>query len=208
MADLNDRGVGGGDRSFTTAIWPLRSTVSMGSRIPSSKACDAKVAAAYAVGVITGSRPRRDLRSRGVDAEISVGSVECRKVTGAIDAGSAQEPRDLMVDKVEREPFVEGVRSNLVLAMSSGARTSPAIPEADTETSKERRGDVEERTSSRAREEGEGSEDRVVCVGSGRASIAQRKDLMKDAMVEKSTLCQNVLFVPFQTPQAPSSLHS
>ena len=45
-------------------------------------------------------------------------------------------------------------------------------------------------------------------MGSGRASIAQRKDLKNEEIVENRTLCQNVLLLPFQTPQAPSSLHS
>ena len=162
----------------------------------------------YAVGVVSGSIPNRDRRTRGVEANINVGRIECRKVTGAIDSGSTHEPIDLIVGRIERGPFVEGVNSSFVLAISSGARANPAIPAAETETSRESRGDGEENKSSRAREDGEGNEATAVCAGSGRARIAQRNDLKNEDIVENRTLCQNVLFVPFQTPQAPSSLHN
>ena len=144
----------------------------------------------------------------GVEAEIRVGRVECMNVTGASEMGGVHDPRDRIAGNIERGVCVIGVKSSLVLAMSSGARISPAIPDAETEIRRERKGEGEERTSNPARDGGEGSEVMVDWVGSGRDKTAQRKDLRNDAIVEKRTLCQNVLFVPFQTPQAPSSLHS
>ena len=166
------------------------------------------MAAAYVVGVMTGSMPRRVRRMNGVEAEIRVGRVECMNVAGAIEIGGIHEPSDRIAGNMERGACVIGVKSNFVLAMSSGARISPANPDAETEIRRERRGDGEERTSSRAKEEGDGNEEKVDCVGSGSARTAQKKDLRNDAIVEKRTLCQNVLLVPFHTPQAPSSLHS
>ena len=101
---------------------------------------------------------------------------------------------------------MEGVSKSFVRAISNGARISPAIPDADTETRSEKRGDGEDRISNRARLEGEGKEE-MVEPGSGRARTAQKKDRRKEAIVEKRTPCQNVLFVPFQTPHAPSFVH-
>ena len=144
----------------------------------------------------------------GVEAEIRVGRVECMNVMGASEMGGVQDPMDRIAGNMERGACVIGVKSSLVRAMSSGARMSPAMPDAETETRRERKGEGEERISSRAREEGDGNEVIVDWVGSGRANTAQKKDLRNDAIVEIRTLCQNVLFVPFQTPQAPSSLHS
>lgn len=83
----------------------------------------------------------------------------------------------------------------------------PARPEADTERIKEAIGDGEEIMSRRASIEGEGRAVKAT-VGSGSAKIAQKKDRRKDVMVDSSTECQNVLFVPFHTPQAPSVDHN
>ena len=56
--------------------------------------CDAKVAMEYRLGVRTGSMPRRVRRTSGVEADINVGRVEWRKVTGAMEKGSVHEGRD------------------------------------------------------------------------------------------------------------------
>lgn len=101
---------------------------------------------------------------------------------------------------------MDGVSKSLVRAISSGAKTMPAIPDADTEARTESRGDGDERMSKRARLEGDGK-DEIVELGSGRAKMAQRKDRRKEAIVENKTPCQNVLFVPFHTPHAPSFAH-
>ena len=152
--------------------------------------------------------PRRVRRITGVEAETKVGRVECKNVMGAMEVGRIHEPRDRIVGRIERGACAVGVKSSFILAMSSGARINPAIPEAETETRRVRKGEGEEMTSSLARDEGDGNDSMADCVGSGSARIAQRNDLRNDVIVEKRTLCQNVLLVPFQTPHAPSSFHS
>ena len=105
------------------------------------------VAIAYMVGVISGSIPNFARRNRGVDADINVGSVECRTAVGAIENGNVQLGRLLRVAKIDRGGWVEGVRISLVRAMSKGARMIPAIPAADTATVKDARGDGEDNKS-------------------------------------------------------------
>lgn len=49
-----------------------------------------KVPMAYRFGVSNGSMPSFDRKKRGVDAEISVGRVECKNAVGAIEKGRVQ----------------------------------------------------------------------------------------------------------------------
>lgn len=125
----------------------------------------------------------------------------------AMEVGTIHERRDETVEIIDRGGWVVGVAISFVLAMSNGDRRSPAIPEADTESIKEVRGDGDERISSRAKVEGEGNAV-IATVGSGSAKTAQKNDLKKDVIVERMTEYQNVLFVPFHTPQAPSVDHN
>lgn len=53
-----------------------------------------KVPMAYILGVSNGSMLMFDRRNRGVDAEISVGKVECKNAAGAIEKGKVQLCRD------------------------------------------------------------------------------------------------------------------
>ena len=86
-------------------------------------------------------------RNKGIDAESSVESVECMRVTGAIDKGKVQDDRDLRLAIIDRGGCVEGVSMILVLAMSKGARITPAMPAAETATTSEASGDDEDSTS-------------------------------------------------------------
>lgn len=117
---------------MATAIWPLRRTVSIGNRTPSSKTWEPNVARAYMLGVSTGSIPSRERRKMGVEAEMRVGSVECRKVPTAMEGGTIHEGRDFSVGMRERGGCVDGVSISLVRAMSIGARMTPAMPAALT----------------------------------------------------------------------------
>ena len=69
------------------------------------------------------------------------------KVTGAIENGSAQDGRDFKVAIIDRGGWVDGVSITFVLAISSGARMTPAIPAAETATASEASGDEDESTS-------------------------------------------------------------
>lgn len=69
-----------------------------------------------------------------------MGSVECKNVAGAIDKGIVQDKRDFKFDMTERGGWVEGVSISLILAMSRGARTTPAMHAAETATDKEAMG--------------------------------------------------------------------
>ena len=142
-----------------------------------------------------------------MEAVRRVGNVECSNVMCAIEIGLLHEPIEEIVDRMERGVCVEGVAINLIRATSRGESIRPAIPVAQTERAKDVNGDGEERMSSRARLDGDGSAVMAI-VGSGRAKTAQKNDRRKDPIVERSTECQNVLFVPFHTPHAPSVDHS
>ena len=100
------------------------------------------------MGVKRGSTPSFERRKRGRDAEIRVERVEWRKVTGAMAQGMVHEVRDCSVESMERGGCVDGVRMSLVRAMSSGESRMPAIPDADTATAREVRGDGDARISS------------------------------------------------------------
>jgi len=60
------------------------------------------VAIAYIFGVMSESIPSFDRRKRGVDADMRVGSVECRSVAGAIETGAVQLGRLFRVATIER----------------------------------------------------------------------------------------------------------
>ena len=158
-------------------------------------------------GVVVESRPSWERRKSGVEAVRRVGRVEWSRVMCAIEIGVLQEPREEIVDRMERGVCVEGVAISLVRATSKGERIRPARPEAHTERARDVNGDGEERISSRASVDGDGS-DVMAIVGSGSARTAQKNERRKDDIVERSTECQNVLFVPFHTPHAPSVDHS
>ena len=138
---------------------------------------------------------------------IRVGSVEWRMVTGAMEVGTIHELKEETVDIIDRGGWVVGVAISLVLATSSGERRSPARPEADTERIRDVIGDGEERISSRARVEGDGNAV-ITTVGSGSARTAQKNDRRNELIVERRTEYQNVPFVPFHTPHAPSVDHN
>ena len=78
---------------------------------------------------------------------MKVGSVAWRIAVGANENGNVHVGRVLIVAMMERGGCVEGVRINLVRAMSRGARTMPAIPAAETATAKEDSGEGEQRMS-------------------------------------------------------------
>ncbi len=103
---------------------------------------------AYKFGFNNGSMPSFDLKNSGVDAEMSVGRVECKNAVGAIEKGKVQLGRVCMVASMERGGCVDGVRMSFVRAMSNGARMIPAMPAAETATAKEASGDDDDSTSS------------------------------------------------------------
>ena len=161
---------------------------------------------AYKAGVSTGSIPILDLRRRGVDPYIRVGNVECRIATGAIENGKVHEGRDFKVDIRDRGGWVEGVRMSFVRAMSTGARTIPAIPAAETATRREATGDDEEDTSRPPMVEYAGGATKKEEPGSGSARRALKSERTKDVNVDKRIECMYVLLVPFQIPQEPSDV--
>ena len=81
-----------------------------------------------------------DLRNKGKEADVSVGRVECKNVTGAMETGIVQDERDFKVDQTDRGGCVEGVSISLIRAISSGARIAPAILAAKTAIAREARG--------------------------------------------------------------------
>ena len=123
-------------------------------------------------------------RNKGSEAEMKVGSVECRKVTGAIDHGNVQDESVLRVDMTDLGGWSEGVSISFVLAMSKGATSIPAIPAADTAIASEAIGVGEESISSPPTVPAGGLiwNERL---GSGTANIAAKKDRVKDVMVDR-----------------------
>jgi hypothetical protein len=91
--------------------------------------------------------PSLERRTIGVDAEISVGMVECRKVMGRIDDGQSSDGRARREARSERGGWVVGVRMSLVRTMSSGASRIPAMLDAATAMPMEAKGDGESVTS-------------------------------------------------------------
>ena len=183
----------------------------MGKRIPSSKTWETKLATAYMLGVRIGSIPSLDLKIRGVDAEMAVGRVEWRKVTGASQNGTDQESIDCKMVRRERGGCVDGVSMSTVRAMSMGARRIPVMPAAPTAVSKLVMGYGDDKTSKPPTADGMliryGGDAFGPKPGSGIARAAQRMERMKDVTVEVRTECMNVLLAPFHTPQAPSVAH-
>lgn len=171
--------------AFVTLNCALLSTVSTGSFTPNSAAWPTNVAIAYNVGVIKGSTPNFDRKKRGKDADIRVGSVECKNVTGAMENGRVHDGRDCKVESNERGGCVEGVRMSFVLAISRGARSTPVIPAADTAMAKDVKGEGEARISRPPAyvKEGDIWKERP---GSGRARRAERNDRAKEVIVDKS----------------------
>ena len=56
----------------------------------------------YIFGVVKESIPRLDLKNRGMDVEIKVGSAECNIVGEAIDNGNVQVGNDRSVAIIDR----------------------------------------------------------------------------------------------------------
>jgi len=159
------------------------------------------VAMAYIFGVSNGSIPSFERKKRGVDAEMNVGSAECRIVGGAMENGNVQLGRLLSVARIDRGGWVEGVRIIFVRAISSGASSVPAIPAAETATTSEESGEGDDSKSSPPAEVSE-------MPGSGSPSNAEKKERAKEVIVVSSTLWIYVAFVPFQSPHAPSAVQS
>lgn len=86
-------------------------------------------------------------RNSGSDVDSRVGSVEYRKVTGAIDHGTVHDDRVFRVDKMDRGGCVEGVSMSFVRAISRGANNIPAMLAAETATASEAIGDGDDRIS-------------------------------------------------------------
>ena len=150
-------------------------------------------------------------KKSGVDAENSVGSVECNSVTGAREKGRVQLGSICRVGIKERGGCVEGVRIRYVRAMSSGARRMDVRAEADTATSRDARGEGDERMSSPptgALIEGVRRFMVGSPLGSGRDTSAARRERIQVVRVEKRMLWMKVLLAPFQMPQAPSEAQS
>ena len=134
-----------------------------------------------------GSRPRRERRNKGVDADIKVEMVEWRIVAGIKEAGMIQDGKVFNIGMRERGGCVDGVRRSTVRARSIGARRMPEIAEARREEARDRSGEGEVRISSRVSEDGVGSAD-VVSVGSGRSSTAQKSERINEDIVVKRML--------------------
>ena len=92
--------------------------------------------------------------------------------------------------------------------MSRGARRMPARPAALTAAKRDVNGEGEERMSRPPTEEGvvirAGASAWRDMPGSGRARRAQIRERVKEVIVERRMEWMNVVFAPFQTPQAPS----
>ena len=137
----------------------------------------------------SGSTPSLFRRTRGVDADISVGSVECKIAVGAIENGRIHVGRLFKVAIIERGGWVEGVRMSFVRAMSRGASMMPARPAAETETKREAMGEGDDNMSRPPAAElvvavGDDAKERP---GSGKARKAEKNERMKDEMVENSS---------------------
>ena len=89
--------------------------------------------------------------------------------------------------RIERGGWVAGVRMSLVRAMSSGARRTPARPAAETDTSRDASGEGEDSMSRPPAAEAEvvTGDDANERPGSGSARTAERKERIKDEIVER-----------------------
>ena len=137
--------------------------------------------------------PNLDRSSNGVAADMSVGSVECSKVTGAIEKGTVQLYSCCTTFMSDLGGCVVGVSSNCVLAISIGARSTPTTPAAPTAAKRLARGKGEESTSRPPVTVGTGDGESP---GSGRTSKAQSNERMKEVLVVTRTVYMKVLFVP------------
>ena len=175
----------------------------------SSRDCERNVAREYMLGVRIGSTPRRARRKRGVEADIKVGTMEWRMVTGAMENGRVQDGRDCNVGRRDLGGCIEDVSISFVRAISSGANRIPAIPAAPTAATKLAIGNGEERMSRPPMTEGigiryGGCDCGKETPGSGRARTAQSRDRAKDVIVLRRMEWIKVLLVPFHIPHAPS----
>ena len=127
-------------------------------------------------------------------------------MAGAMEEGIIHDGSVFNIGMRERGGCVDGVRMSTVRARSMGARRMAESADAAREEARDSRGEEEARMSSRVREDGVGSVE-VVRAGSGRLRTAQKSERRKEDIVLSRILWMNVLFVPFQTPQAPSSFH-
>jgi hypothetical protein len=126
------------------AICARRSTVSSGNLTDKSSAEPRKVKIDQLAGFIAGSRLRYDLRTSGVELAINVGIDEERNVTGIKCDGISQEGWSVFkAPRRDRGPMVEGVRINLVLAVSIGLRRIAATAEERVAINTVVEGDVE-----------------------------------------------------------------
>ncbi len=144
-----------------------------------------KVAIVYRFGLRSGSTPSFDRKNKGVDADMKVGIIAFKIVTGAIESGRDQEFNDFNADRIDRGGCVEGVRISFVRAVSKGARTMPAIPAADTTTASEVKGEGDESISNPpayVNDEEIGNER----PGSGSARTAERNDRANEVIVDES----------------------
>ena len=109
-------------------------------------------------------------------------------MTGAMLKGTVHELRDVKADSIDRGGCVDGVSISFVRAVSRGERIMLAIPVADTATARETAGDSEDSMSypPNAVVLEENAENCDVRPGSGKASMAARKDLEKEVNVENN----------------------
>ena len=130
----------------------------------------------------TGSTLSRERRKSGADVVMKVGKVLCSSVIAAIDGGRVNMLRERRFLRKERGGCVEGVRMSFVRMMSSGARTTPAIPAAATATPSDARGYGESTISSPPTPEPTSRP------GSGTLSSTLRRLLVHDSIVFRSRL--------------------
>lgn len=128
--------------------------------------------------------PSLERRNNGVEAETSVGIVELRIATGAIEKGSVQPGNVFRVAIIDRGGCVEGVRMSLVRAMSKGASIMPAKPADETATASEAKGDGEDNISRPPVLEGDGIAVKE-SPGSGSAMKAEKNDRTKEVIVDR-----------------------
>lgn len=94
----------------------------------------------YMEGVITGSMAKEDRRTSGVEAEIAVGMVAWRIVTGRRLGEMEKEGSRESEGQMVRGGAEVGVTTSRVLIKSRGARVKAAIAEAATATAREKNG--------------------------------------------------------------------
>ena len=123
-------------------------------------------------------------RNKGVETEISAGSVEFNIAAGAIEKGNVQLGSVFSVASIDLGGCVEGVRMSFVRAMSRGASMMPAKPAEETATASEANGEGEDSISRPPTCETDGT-DVKESPGSGSAMNAERNDRTKEVMVDR-----------------------